>query len=320
MFRRNIWRILGTALLGAAIGAPAMAQVPVNSGLMISGNCSGCDMSGRDMSRLTLTGADFRNSIFDYTDLSGGALDGSNLSGAQFRRAYLIRTTGNDVNLSRAILSDAMMNEARLSASNLSETDLQRTDLSGGFFEGSDFTGAKFKNASAAQADFTEAKFHNTELDHANLENAIFIRAKFKGAKFGHAYVNGASFESADLSGADLSETRGLTQSQLDGACGSHETKLPIGNMTLRICAEYLQVASSVTDAPVLNRTRRRAIIDGEDYGPRLDQLERTREDLRETLATIDRAIDALPARGSAAARAELQFSRRQIVKMMDRL
>ena len=312
--------MLGFVVLSAALCSTATAQVPINSGLMISGNCSGCDMSGRDMSRLTLTGADFTNSVFDHADLSGGAFDNSNLAGAQFRRAYLIRTTGNSVNLSRAVLSDAMMNEANLTASNFTATELQRADMSGGFFIGSDFTGAKFINTSAVQADFSEATFNDTKLDHANFENALFIKAKFKGADFGHAYVTGASFERADLSAADLSETQGLTQGQLDGACGSHETKLPIGNMTLRICPEYLQLASTTPDVPVLDRTRRRAIIDGVDYGPKLDQLERTRRDLRETLHTIDRALEALPERGAAASRAELEFSRRQIVSLMDRL
>ncbi len=320
MFNRIITPLLGLTLLSAALHSPAAAQVPVNSRLMISGNCSGCDLSGRDMSQLTLTGADFTNSVFNHADLSGGEFDGSNLSGAHFRRAYLIRTKGNTVNLSRAVLSDAMMNEAHLTASNLSETDLRRADMSGGVFTGSDFTAARLTNASATQADFTQAKFHSAQLDHANFENAIFTSAEFKDAKFGHAYLDGASFEDADLSGADLSETRGLTQNQLDQACGSHSTKLPTGNKTLRICPKNMLIAASTPDIAVSDRTRRRAIIDGVDYGPKLDQLERTRKDLRETLATIDRAIEALPPRGSAAARAELQFSRRQIVKMMDRL
>ncbi|OYW93374.1 MAG: hypothetical protein B7Z13_07515, partial [Caulobacterales bacterium 32-67-6] len=54
------------------------------------------------------------------------------------------------------------------------------------------------------------------------------------------AIVTGADFRKASLdrtniSGVDLSRARGLTQSQLDDACGDNATKAPSG-LVIRAC------------------------------------------------------------------------------------
>jgi uncharacterized protein YjbI with pentapeptide repeats len=50
------------------------------------------------------------------------------------------------------------------------------------------------------------------------------VGAYLQGANF-----RGAIFDGTNFSGAEMSRARGLTQRQLDGACGDEATTLPLG-------------------------------------------------------------------------------------------
>jgi hypothetical protein len=63
-------------------------------------------------------------------------------------------------------------------------------------------------------------------LSDANLSRADLWLAKLSNAKLSNA----------DLSGANLSRAVGLTQTQLNDACGNADTKLPEG-LTIKQCA-----------------------------------------------------------------------------------
>jgi uncharacterized protein YjbI with pentapeptide repeats len=96
--------------------------------------------------------------------------------------------------------------------------------LSGSVFNGSNFSHAVLARADASDSqfvavDFTEADLTYTSLVRARCENAVFPRAQFRGAQ-----LRGASFH-----GADLRLAEGLTQDQLDEACGDASTRLPRG-------------------------------------------------------------------------------------------
>ncbi|MCZ6863823.1 MAG: pentapeptide repeat-containing protein [Alphaproteobacteria bacterium] len=73
-----------------------------------------------------------------------------------------------------------------------------------------------------------KTNFHqlsDTTLGSANLQWAKLIGANFEGA----------DIIGAVLHGADLTLAKGLTQAQLDQACGNEETKLPNG-LTVKGC------------------------------------------------------------------------------------
>lgn len=303
-------KALAVSLLFGTLAVPlSHAQISVSSGLYISGSCQSCDLSGRDMSRLSLNGEDFSRSNFSRSNLSGGQFNQSNLTGAQFSRAYLIHAKGEGVNMHKAVLSDSTLTEAELNRSNLSETDLRRADLSGGSFKGTDFSQSQFTSGIASGANFTDANFGLAKLDYTNFEGAIFIGAKLKHAEFGTANIAGADFTAADFSGADLRYARGLTQAQLNQGCGNPSTQIPQGiGLTVPYCEAYLQMTSVETALPY-SRSRRTVIIDGVDVGSQLDQLKITKAGLRENINTIERAIAALPKRGSQASKAELEMS-----------
>ena len=68
-------------------------------------------------------------------------------------------------------------------------------------------------------------------------KRADLRRANLQGAKLYGANLQGAILFDARLRGTNLRYARGLTQEQLDSACGDAETKLPPG-MKIRTCTE----------------------------------------------------------------------------------
>ena len=68
------------------------------------------------------------------------------------------------------------------------------------------------------------AVFSSASFAGANLTNAGFVGTHLRGANF-----SGATLVGTDFSGADLAGASGLSQSQLDRACGDGTTVLPGG-------------------------------------------------------------------------------------------
>ncbi|QSF53499.1 pentapeptide repeat-containing protein [Brevundimonas fontaquae] len=96
--------------------------------------------------------------------------------------------------LRQADLSLSVMNRTRFS-----NTDMRDVEAYGGVFSGSNFS-------------------------RANLTNASFVGAYLEGASFA-----GATLSGTNLSGAQLARATGLTQAQLNRACGDSSTVLPRG-------------------------------------------------------------------------------------------
>ena len=103
------------------------------------------------------------------------------------------------LNLSRSRLRQADLSLSVMNRTRFSNADLRDVDAYGGVFSGSSFSGA-------------------------NLTNASFVGAYLQGANFA-----GATLQGTNISGADLSRASGLTQSQLNRACGDGSTVLPHG-------------------------------------------------------------------------------------------
>lgn len=101
----------------------------------------------------------------------------------------------------------------------LSGARLRQSDMSLGTFDAVNLTGANLSIANLFGARFNRANFSN-----ANLQNVIAV-----GTYFGSSNLTGADLGKANFSGADLSIARGLTQSQLNQACGDANTQLPKG-------------------------------------------------------------------------------------------
>ena len=101
-----------------------------------------------------------------------------------------------------------------LKGADLTNTCVKEHDL-----HGADFTGANASLMCMSHANFTGVNFKDADLSGANMA----------GAKMDGADVTGAKMSITSFLGTDLRHVKGLTQTQLDLACGNARTKLPPG-------------------------------------------------------------------------------------------
>jgi len=118
--------------------------------------------------------------------------------------------------------------------------DLFQIDLSYQAIPGRDFSGARIRQADLSLATADRARFNGanaslTNFFGARLSSANFTDANLTGATFVGAYLGGARFNGAVLTGANLDGADGLTQAQLNTACGDATTSLPAG-LTVPAC------------------------------------------------------------------------------------
>ncbi|MFN3537021.1 MAG: pentapeptide repeat-containing protein [Brevundimonas sp.] len=100
-----------------------------------------------------------------------------------------------------------------------SRARLRQADLSLAVLNRASFAGADLRDIEAYGGVFSSASFAG-----ADLTNASLVGTHLRGAAFA-----GATLTGANLSGADMAGSRGLTQRQLDRACGDATTILPAG-------------------------------------------------------------------------------------------
>ena len=79
------------------------------------------------------------------------------------------------------------------------------------------------------KAELVRAVFQNTGLTGVDFSYANLSRANLNGAQLKGVNLTQSYLYLTQLSGADLSGALGLTQAQIDIACGTTETKLPTG-------------------------------------------------------------------------------------------
>lgn len=106
---------------------------------------------------------------------------------------------------------------------------------------GADLTNTCVKNGNLEGADFTNARLVLMCMSFADFKGASFRHADLAGANLAHAILDDADFTGADLSitsfkGTDLRHAKGLTQKQLDQACGDADTRAPEG-LTVKTCS-----------------------------------------------------------------------------------
>lgn len=119
--------------------------------------------------------------------------------------------------------------------------DLFQVDLSYQELEGRNFSGARLRQANLSLSTVDKSRFNGANMSVVNafgiraeqadfsdvdFEDAVLVGGSFNSAKFANAKLRNTNF-----SGSDLSTATGLTQAQLNEACGDADTKLPKGLM-----------------------------------------------------------------------------------------
>lgn len=123
--------------------------------------------------------------------------------------------------------------------------NLFQAELSGFEGAGRNFTGARLRQADLSLVVMNRTRFANADLRDVEAYGGVFSGSNFSGANLSNAsfvgtYLQGANFSGATLdgtnfSGAQLDRATGLTQSQLNRACGDAATVLP-GRLSIPRC------------------------------------------------------------------------------------
>jgi uncharacterized protein YjbI with pentapeptide repeats len=238
------WRTKAFISVGAAILAVGVIvgfgpwRRPFN---LVRVNLSGqwlvwSDLEGAKLMAANLANANLMGAWLSQADLTNADLEGANLSGAWFGDADL-----EGANLVRAVFYGAMLGGAKnlvdsknLAGANLTGAVIENANLAGAnleeaHLEQAQLDHAHLEKANLGRAHLANATLQGAHLENANLENADLTRVLFFGAEFRGADLTGANLAHADLTNADLLLARGLTQQQLNVACGNEQTKLPPG-------------------------------------------------------------------------------------------
>jgi uncharacterized protein YjbI with pentapeptide repeats len=100
---------------------------------------------------------------------------------------------------------------------NLAGARLRQSDMSLSVLNDSTMAGADLRDINGYGALFNGVNFAGADMTNATMVGVDLVGANFRGAK-----LIGVNF-----SGAEMAEAVGLTQAQLDEACGDESTKLP---------------------------------------------------------------------------------------------
>jgi uncharacterized protein YjbI with pentapeptide repeats len=122
-------------------------------------------------------------------------------------------------------LFQAELQNTELKGRNFAHARLRQADMSAAVMNHTSFAGGDLRDLNAYGAVFSGANFAG-----ANMANATFVGAYLQGAN-----LRGAHLEGVNFSGAEMDHAIGLTQRQLDAACGDASTHLPRG-LQLKRC------------------------------------------------------------------------------------
>jgi uncharacterized protein YjbI with pentapeptide repeats len=111
----------------------------------------------------------------------------------------------------------------------LGDLKLPGRDYSGARLRQATLTAAVLSRSRFAKADLRDVDAYGAVLSGADLHGADLRRSTFVGAYLEGANLSGAKLDGANFAGAEMKRSRGLTQAQLDRACGDSTTLLPAG-------------------------------------------------------------------------------------------
>jgi uncharacterized protein YjbI with pentapeptide repeats len=211
--------------LGLA-AAPLCLLLPVGPAVAgcNDGPSAGVDWSKCEKRRLILRGRDLSKGNFTRTDFARSDLADAKLAGADLTEANFEHARLAGADLTGAVLTKASGDRADFSKAVLKWADMSKAEMSRTDFTGADFTGTNLQKAELGRAVLAEALLDGADMTRAEIARAVFAGASLKGTDMTGAYAYLTHFEAADLT-----QVKGLTQEQLEVACGDDKTRLPEG-------------------------------------------------------------------------------------------
>lgn len=126
--------------------------------------------------------------------------------------------------------------KCNLFQADLSYAEGQKLNLEATRLRQSSFALSTYDDVNLTGADLSVSNLFGARFNRTNFAKANFKRAIAVGTYFGSSNFAGADLTGANFSGADLTIATGLTQSQLNQACGDASTRLPKGK-TIPTCS-----------------------------------------------------------------------------------
>ena len=170
--------------------------------------------------------------------LAGLVLTGAMLSFEFKKKQQFIASLGLQ-NIARTEVRQALERAIRLgidtrgmdlSGAFLTRADLENANLGDVILVDAILGGATLTGVTLEGADLTNAHLTNANLTFANLRGATLTDANLGGATLTGANLDGTMLAGANVSGVNMLNVHGLTQAQLDSACGNRSpTDLPAG-------------------------------------------------------------------------------------------
>lgn len=198
------------------------------------------DLNSKDLRFLNLSGA-----YLSEANLQGANLGGTNLQGADLQGARLQKANLQGANLQGANLASANLQGARLENATLVKANLQRTNLNGAILLKANLQEANLQDSALRGAALQRSNLQRAKLEWVYLPQAVLSKANLQGANLQWANLAGANLAGADLAGANLAganlgSLKGLSQKQLDNACGDEKTNLPSRTppLTIKACKQ----------------------------------------------------------------------------------
>ncbi|HEY3905826.1 MAG TPA: pentapeptide repeat-containing protein [Streptosporangiaceae bacterium] len=105
-------------------------------------NLTGADLSGLSLIQVDFTGAVLKNANLSHADLTQATLNGADLSGANLTDATMIQVTAKQAKMVGANLSGVDLSQADLTGADLSKANLSGTGFTQATLDQTTFTGA----------------------------------------------------------------------------------------------------------------------------------------------------------------------------------
>lgn len=186
---------------------------------------SGVNWSGCRKRNIIMSDFDFEGADFTRADLSSSDLRNTNLNDAKFVKANLVRASLMGASAMNADFSNAVASRTDFAGADLSNSNLSKAETNRVNFSKANLSGANLSKAEFARAIFSETNISSVNFDYSNL-----ARSDFRGAKFdAPPSMESAYLFQTRIEGLDLSLVKGLTNWQIELACGDDSTILPEG-------------------------------------------------------------------------------------------
>lgn len=179
--------------------------------------------------------ADLENAVFAATNLQNAHFGEANLRGAYFGGAELKGASFREANLYAADFRSSVARDVDFRDANLLEAIFLQAELQSTYFRGANLQKANLREANLQDSVLYSANLAGADVRGVNFQNALLVNATLAETIFGLSTE--PPYLPTDLRDTNLEQAFGLTQEQLDGACGNETTRLPEG-LTIQECPE----------------------------------------------------------------------------------